>query len=203
MKLYKNKEKFANGEALLKAYTDLQAEFTRKCQKIKELEEAADARRQEVNCQTEESINDISDDPTFDKTEGEEERKIIGSDLIGTEEKIPQIQEDETVTNYKNPLDEKSGKPDSAESVYNGEKPQTADIDEQIRLKLCDPKFIDEVILNNPEITSRIIATYLTQLAGANSVKTLGKYGGRMFFSPAKRAKSLAEAREMAEKLLE
>lgn len=121
-------------------------------------------------------------------------------DRLGTEDR----RENGVKSNeIKQPQNEKPEKSGSAESGYNGVTPQPQDIEEQIRLRLKDSKFIDEVIMADPEITSRIIAAYLTQLTSTRGIPTLNGGRGSTFFSPKQRVKSLSEARALAEKLLE
>lgn len=324
MKTVKNKEKFASSEALLDAYTRLQAEFTRRCQKIKKLEEeirrlnsaVGDTDGAEIVSDTTfdeplekkiegaEIVSDTTFDEPFDKlgsengvrnteiTATEEERvpreekiavakiSVISEEKIAAKEEVPQIAEinvegnvseqreisvenaqaereitdenapkSEEITvivkeevlpfaesvdkaerertvepcaeekdrlgtedrrengvksnEIKQPQNEKPEKSGSAEGGYNGVMPQPQDIEEQIRLRLKDAKFIDEVIMADPEITSRIIAAYLTQLTSTRGIPTLNGGRGSTFFSPKQRVKSLSEARALAEKLLE
>lgn len=119
------------------------------------------------------------------------------------EESKESVTTDEDAEEKREIAVEQTPKGDSARVGYNDDLSQPTDIDEQIRQRLKNPKFVDEVIMTDNEITSRIIAAYLTSIAGTGSVATIKSGAGSMFFSPIRRPKSLAEARALAEKLLE
>lgn len=204
MRTDKNKDKFKNEEELLKAYNELQAEFTKRCQRLAELENRSEESRDEGG----EELTIPTEDKPQVEDDGDKEDDVS---VVLLCEQIKEDADDRTKESLDDVLEQKETKSlcveqpnnfGSTDMDYNGVSPQSIDTDALIRERLADPVFIDEVIMTDNNITSRIIAAYLGSLSGAGSVATLKSSAGSMFFSPIKRPKSLAEARAMAEKLL-
>ncbi len=76
--------KFKNVEALLSAYNSLEAEFTKRCQKIKELESAINSSDKEIS--PTEKIDENSNAPTKNISE-EEKNNILQEYLKGVLDK--------------------------------------------------------------------------------------------------------------------
>lgn len=222
-----NKDKFADKHELLKAYNALQAEFTKRCQRLKELERELSEKKtpsEEEPYVAEEKDTDSLCEPIVEETDSlceeiedslceETEEPLADSDdeeVVGERTEEENSEEENFVekcgetlrkSEEEKRIVEQPAFAGSARDGYNGEEPQPSDIEERLKARLSDPDFIDREILTNSDITSRIIAAYLASLSGSESVSTLGRTGS-MFLSPVKKPKSLAEARALAEKLL-
>lgn len=225
-----NNKKFHDFESLSKAYNELQSEFTRRSQKLRELEreliekeessveklgqnpsddksipQSCDKSAEQASQNSAETTNgaiviaafsEDGDKTTDFSSESREEDSPFDTD-ISAEENCPS----ERVTSTTLDADVEQPLAKGSTKDYNDPSSQSL-FDEQLKLRLSDPAFIDEVILTDSFITSRIIAAYLTQLSGANVVSTLNGSMGKPFLSPVKRPKNLVEARAIAEQLL-
>lgn len=164
--------KFKNVDELHKAYKSLEAEFTKRSQKLAEYENARENKRQ----------NDISWERQVDNFVTENPlAKKYANEICG------QIMADKELANNKNCLEiaylkvlEKSIKP------Y-----------EQIA---CDDEFLDKYILSNESIRNRIISEYLSDVARSHPYNLISD-GGNFSPNMPNKPKNLKDCGEMVEKM--
>ena len=177
--------KFASSEELLKAYNNLEAEFTKKCQLLKEAE-----RRSE----TESVPSDASGSaPLYEKEEWEDR---VASFL----ERYPIAEEYASEIGSLLKQDSDLARQDScleialARTLAKGYRPPESIIE--------DETFLEKYVYSNGKIRDRVVKDYLEGLSPlAGAPKTIPQ-GGAAAILPPSRANSLEEAGAMAEKML-
>lgn len=170
--------KFDSAESLLSAYNALEAEFTKRCQKLKE------AQLQIENLQ--------SSDTEMANSNGKFDCDR-GCDTLDT-------REDLCIGNV-NQLPEKVALVEE-EEVLNVPRGQ-AEKDYFLRLKefLADEEFVDKYILSNESVSNRAILQYLMELSKTEKVNTLGR-GGSCVMTPIDKPRTLSEAKRLADIIL-
>ena len=177
--------KFANSEELLKAYQNLEAEFTKKCQQLKESE-----RRSEP---TEDPKGEDGSAPLYEKEEWDERVAAFLGNYPIAEEYAKEISavltEDRELAAQENCLEIALGKALAA----NYRKPESM---------IEDEAFLEKHVYHNDKIRDRVIREYLEGLSPlAGAPKTL-PHGGAAAIIPPTRVKTIEEAGAMAEKLI-
>ena len=177
--------KFANSDELLKAYTRLEAEFTKKCQQLKESE-----RRSETSDLPSEEDGSA---PLYE-TEDWEDRvaAFLGKYPIAEEyaSEIGSIlKEEPDLAKRENCLEIALGRA----VAKNYKKPESI---------IEDEAFLEKYVYQNDKIRDRVIKDYLEGLSPlAGAPRTL-PHGGAAAILPPTRARSIEEAGAMAEKLI-
>lgn len=178
--------KFKDAESLLTAYNNLQAEFTRKCQRLSELE------KQEQEVPAKEEMEDKT--PVFETEdwqskvttflEQNKDAKKYANEISNYILNDPELQND------KNALDIAwakvvSQKYKSPESIVS------------------DDKFVDDFVMSNEQIKQKIISQYIQDLE-KNKLPPFvtQKQGGNVTFQTEKKATTLDEAKKLVEAIL-
>ena len=173
--------KFKNADALYKGYQDLQSEFTRKSQRLSELEKSI-----EVD-------NVIKNTPIYDTENWQEELSAF-------------LKKYKNASNFSKDISneilsdkELAIKPNSLEIAYGRVLEKQYKPKEEL---IQDENFLNEYVFNNKEIKEKIIKEYLKEIREKNN--------NPLFVSSAKGAitgvnktspKTLHEAKIMTEKL--
>ena len=159
--------KFKNPEELLKAYTELEREFTRRSQRLKELEKGTRP------YESEEEWKDAAD-KFFEKTP---------SAKAFAKEMACEIAADPTL---------KQGR-DCFEKALVRVMAKTYRTPEQL---MADGQFLKEYVLGSEEVKRAVIEGYLKGIAGTQPPMTLPS-GGQSAAAPARRPRTVKEAGDM------
>jgi len=174
--------KFRDSEALLKAYNSLQAEFTRKSQRLKELENKEDSDKAEAP----------DSSPVYLSADWQKQvQEFIIKNPIGEkyrEEIAGEIMKDEALARDKQCLKI------ALDRVLASKYRQPEEL-------LGDENFINNFVTNNEKVREKIIGEYLESLNLHKSPDVIKKKGD-IPLSPVTRPKTIKEAGEMAAKLL-
>ena len=177
--------KFASSEELLKAYNRLEAEFTKKCQLLKEAE-----RRSEP---TDVPSDAAGSAPLYEKDEWEEKVAAFVETYPIAEEYAAEIasilKEDAALATQENCLEVALGK-----AVAKHYKTPERIIE--------DETFLERYVYQNDKIRDRVIADYLEGLSPLVGAPRTIPHGGAAAIIPPSRARSIEEAGAMAEKLI-
>ena len=177
--------KFASSEELLKAYKNLEAEFTRKCQQLKESE-----RRSEPAAEV---AADAGSAPLYESEEWDDKVAAFLGEYPIAEEYAKDIarllSEDRALAGRDNCLEIVLGKV----LAKNYRRPESI---------VEDEAFLEEHVYRNDKIRDRVIRDYLEGLSGlAGAPKTL-PHGGAAAIIPPSKPRTVAEAGAMAEKMI-
>ncbi len=166
--------KFNDAKNLLEAYNNLQAEFTRKSQKLAEFQ-----RKSEENAFFEKDSYANVDE--FLEGTGKEKYKKDVTEILAN---------DTLVSNLQN--------------RYQVALKIAEEADRKSADKLANQEFIDENILNNQAIRQKIITDYLSSLKNIPaSPKVMSGNSNSVYFSPNEnKPKSIKEAGEIFSKML-
>ena len=169
--------KFANADELFSAYKNLEAEFTKKAQKLAEFEKEKQADNTQV--------------PAYEKEDWEEIVQTFYENnpkAKGFEKEISQIiLGDKQIACAKSPLD-------SAWQKLTSEKFRTED---EIA---TDNEFLDKYVLNNPFVQESVLKSYLENLKQAPALIASSK-GKQINIAMKEKPKNLQEARAQVENL--
>ena len=172
--------KFKDADALLSAYNSLQAEFTRKCQRLAELEK-----------QKEEQALDST--PLYERENWSE---IVADFLSKNDEAKPFSKEicAEIMNNPKGYLDERSLDLAYAKVMKNHI------VDEA---KMQDKNFVEDYVLSSDEIKDKVLKIYLEELSHSAPPKVLSSGVGETFSKKVVRPATLEEAKQFVQNLME
>ena len=171
--------KFKDADALYSAYNNLEAEFTKKCQRIKELETGATINAEDADKPQymrdgwQDKVTAFMNSNPDAQEYAEEMAKVISGD-----ENIAKSPECLNIAYAK---------------VLKGALKSPAEL-------MKDEKFLKEYVYADKEVRDKIVADYLSNL-NPIAPDVLGN-GGELFVAPPKRPSTLKEAGAMAEKLL-
>lgn len=164
--------KFADAAALLTAYENLEKEFTKKSQKLKQLERLS----QDGNSLFDDNELQSCDEKTLPCDNEETSPQETPSDNLMHE--VPtKNAEDTTVDN-----------PEQSNGKFN---PQ------QI---LSDRDFVERHILQNGDITREVLQRYIDFLSKSELPRTINSMAGAISLTPPKKPKTIKEASRLAEK---
>lgn len=177
--------KFANSEELLKAYHRLEAEFTKKCQLLKEAE-----RRSEPT--------DVPSDadgsaPLYEKEEWDDRvasflaRYPIAENY--TTEIASMLKEDAALAGQESCLEIALGR-----ALAKGYRPPESIIE--------DETFLEKYVYSNDKIRDRVVGDYLAGLSPLVGAPRTIPHGGAAAILPPTRPTTIEEAGAMAEKML-
>lgn len=199
--------KFKDATRLLEAYNNLQAEFTRKSQELAELKKQniqADELSKQENALTNQtdlsSSENNSREETFvqnDDFEAKISQKLLNfaenhPDVL---EKIEQIKEE--ILCNKSLVNLDGGVEIAYRLAQEKEKFSPAEL-------ISNPQFVDDYVLNNEEIKTKVIDSYIKSLAQKQTSPKL--MSGQTNFSAAASAEtinSLSDANKIFKKMLE
>lgn len=164
--------RFKSTGELIKAYTNLEKEFTKRSQRLKSLEKEVAERTPEVKEYMKEDWQErvnkfVENTPAAAPFRAEIAREILDNGLDANPNCLELAASKVLLKNYRAP-----------ESLAE------------------DDDFVENHILKNEKIRDRIIKDYLCSVAGTRSVKTIGA-GGQPAISPAPRPKTIGEAGKM------
>ena len=169
--------KFKDAQSLLTAYNNLQAEFTKKCQKLSELEKQNSTQETTVfdaddwQNQVSNFVNTHKDAKKFAK---EISQEILSNPSLKTNKNALEIAWAKVISqNYKNP-----------DEVIN------------------DDKFINDFVLSNEQIKQKVISNYIKDLESKKLPPLVSaSQGGTVAFSTLKKANTLSEAKQLVEEI--
>ena len=177
--------KFASSEELLKAYKNLESEFTKKCQQLKEAERRSES--SEATSAQEESA------PLYESEEWEERvADFLESYPIAVEyaaEISSLLKGDPDLARQKECLEIALGR--AVAKHYK--KPESI---------IEDEAFLENYVYKNDKIRDRVIREYLEGLSPLAGAPRTIPHGGAAAIIPPTRARSIEEAGAMAEKML-
>lgn len=164
--------RFKSTGELIKAYTNLEKEFTKRSQRLKSLEKEVVDRipetKEYMKEDWQERVNKFVDStPATAPFRAEIAKEIIDNGLDNNPNCLELAASRVLLKNYRPP-----------ESLAE------------------DEEFLDNHILKNEKIRDRIIKDYLCSVAGTRTVKTIGA-GGQPAMSPKPRPQSIGEAGRM------
>ncbi|MDR3292881.1 MAG: hypothetical protein LBT20_02115 [Clostridiales bacterium] len=176
--------KFKNADALFRAYLSLEAEFTKRSQRLREIERrlafaSENGERTAAVAAGGGTPDAIAFSPQTDKSVGA--RAAGGTAKNITEE----ARRASNVSNAALP-------PQTYKPTEDGEV---------VAERLKSESFLERYVYGDERIKDRIIADYVEGLRSVNLPKLIGK-GGETAAAPPKRPKTLKEAGELAEKML-
>lgn len=166
--------KFKDANTLLSAYNSLQSEFTRKCQKLAELEKAQDNLKTE-NCTQFETLDDF----VLSNTDSDKYKKEITEILSSNE--------------FDN-------LPNKYQVAYIIAKKSESELAKH----LSDPNFLDNLVKDNPKIKEKVIADYLSGISNLQTAPSImsGSPTGVYFSKSDGKPKTIKEAGELLSKML-
>lgn len=172
--------KFKDAKSLLNAYNSLQSEFTKKCQRLSELEKVG----------TEDNVKeDLT--PCYLKEDWHstlaEFLNSHKSAKVFTKQIAEELSKDKVLACSKNPL----------QIAYARVLDKHYKSDEEL---VNDDKFLTSYLSQNPQLVTQIIQRYLGQLPKAPKVISSSK-GSSTSLSPAITPTSLNEARDLVQLL--
>ena len=157
--------KFSSVEELQKAYKSLEAEFTKRSQKLAEYQNKTVTWQEKVD-------NFLQKNP---------DAKSYAEQIV------EEFKLDESIKNEDNALDI---------AYQRALKKQIVPYNELA----TDSDFLDKYIYSNPEVTTKIITSYLSNLKHQSPVNLIGE-GGSFATSPNTKPKSIRDCGEYVEKL--
>jgi len=164
--------KFESVEALLGAYENLEREFTRKSQKLAELEKYGKS----DNC------NETgSEQPEAEEEEWTGERTAASRNEREALGASPTISSSDSTAN------------EQIEVLTEEYKPKLQELSEEELI---------EIALQSERIRDNIISDYLQSLAANNGVRILNGRIGAVPLTPPERPRTLKEAKEIADKMM-
>lgn len=195
--------KFADAEALLKAYNELESEFTKRSQRLKELE------RENAELRREQSEDRAESEAVHDETGSAAEERAIGDSLWNGENGIFV---DEVERFLKNNPEAREYADEIVEKAELAGEPESGFLDRAYVCVLKDTlrrerkKINDDFILekakNIKAVRDEIIRGYLAELYSAKGERLLAGSSGETAIAPPIRPSSIAEAGKMAVSVL-
>ena len=176
--------KFKDAESMLSSYNNLQAEFTRKCQKLSEVTKALEEYKNQVEIANNEKPiyeNENWNNMINEFLQKNEKAKSFSSDIAS------EIFGDPELAKSKNALDIAWARVMEKNFVSKDEIME-------------DENFVNEKILSNPKIQSEVLENYFNNLRNTQNPPVISRQGaiaGRSEFNP----KNMAEARALVEEL--
>lgn len=164
--------KFKDAESLLKAYNSLQTEFTKKSQKLSELENS----NTEFN--KEEKLNNAIKELEKDYNTAELFSQNIRQALKNVDaDNYSQLAKEELLKNLQNNY--------KSASDY-----------------ACDEKFLNEFIYSNEKIRDNIIKSYLANIKNGNPVKVVSNISSSIPLCPPNNPTTIKDAGRLAQKII-
>ena len=168
--------KFKDAQSLLEAYNNLQAEFTRKCQKLSELEKT----------QQSEAV------PVFSKEDWQ--NKV--SDFVNTHSEAKKFASEISQEIISNPsLQKKEDALELAWAKVLGKNYKG--VDEIVK----DEKFVNDYVLSSEQIKQKILSSYIKELDTNLPPFVTSSSGGEIAFSKPIKASTLSEAKQLVEEI--
>ena len=176
--------KFKDADALLEAYNNLQSDYTKKCQNLSELQK----KLEDKDFQDEISPEKLSDAMQnqsrsfFENNPQAEEYKTQIFDIL---------QQDKSLLTTQNPFEQ-------AWIKYL----KNNFVDKSTLIK--DPKFLEDYVFNNKEITNKIISNYFALLhTQENPTLISNQKGSKTVLASPSKPKTIEEAGKLVEDLFD
>ena len=170
--------KFKNADELLKAYQMLEKEFTKKCQKIKELEVFFDNEKKSPTKVDNEEVSPENTNAVSNRSED----KLSIKDLL-----------------IKTFSSENSQKEEKINHI-NLEEPLQKNITENNNM---DSNFLKEFIYSNADIRNKFIENYLNEIQSQKSAPLMvNTVNSNFCISPKQKPKNIKDAGEYAKEIL-
>ncbi|MBQ0017552.1 MAG: hypothetical protein KBT30_02855 [Clostridiales bacterium] len=179
--------KFKSIEELGRAYVNLEKEFTKKCQALKDLEES------KGNDNAEDSLKEVDEQLS-------KEDKAPEYSLDGWENKVKEFfNQNPTAKKYIDDIqgvllsdDDVSRSENSLERAFEKVKIKNFRTKEEM---MSDEDFIENFVLKDEKIKDRILTEYLSQVVSNHNVPLMTNFGGgNVVITPKKKPRSLKEA---------
>ncbi len=183
--------KFSCAEDLVNAYNNLQAEFTRKCQKLSEIQKQIAEKEIEETSFKEDEPEKIS--PAFENENWQTKVAEFLEKNNGAKEFSREISNE--ILNDRS----LQASPDMLELAWARVLSKVYKTPQQIA---NENSFMEEFVLNNENVKKRVLGTYLNEIRNApNVIGNSGGRGGETLFSKVSKPTSLDDAKALAEKL--
>ena len=167
--------KFKDAESLLTAYNNLQAEFTKKCQKLSELEKTQQ--------------QDLA--PVFSKEDWQ--NKV--TDFINTHSDAKKFATDISQEILTNPS--LQSKEDALELAWAKVISQKY---KPVEDMINDDKFVNDYVLSSQQIIQKVLESYIQDLNNKKIPPLVTtSSGGDVAFTPSPKANTLSEAKSLVE----
>ena len=181
--------KFKDADTLLSAYNSLQAEFTRKCQRLSALE-----KQQEEQAKLSRESETKESTPLYERENWTE----IVSDFLAKNDEAKAYSKEictEIMNNPQNYKNEESLQLAYAKvlKVHRLDKSQA----------LHDNDFVQNYILSSDEIKDRVMKTYLDELSQNTPPQVVTRGMGEVFSKKISRPATLEEAKKLVQNLME
>ena len=177
--------KFKDANALLTAYNNLQAEFTRKCQLLKSLQQdKIDGENKPADSTEDSKIKENNENITKNSENNDENAKLSSYLSAGGEEN----NQDDYLQSLSQFLEENELAKDYAEEIENylqGNRIKNPYEDawanvvlDHIKVKQSDP-LISQYVLTSDDVKNKIIENYLNELANQKPPYVISSQGGQ------------------------
>lgn len=179
--------KFATADALLSAYNHLQSEFTKKCQKLSELEKSkSDNAPPSPIMEAKEEIAPLYESETW--------RRDVATFLdLHAEAKPYAAQISEEILNHPS----KYQTPDALEQAWAAVASKHFVSKEQLSK---DETFLNDYVFSNPNTKQRVLELFVSELEHAKP-PTLMVSKGPQGFQPSRIAKNMEEAKNIVQNM--
>lgn len=177
--------KFKDANALLTAYNNLQAEFTRKCQLLKSLQQdKIDGKNKPADSTEDSEIKENNENITKNSENNDENAKLSSDLSAGGEEN----NQDDYLQSLSQFLEENELAKDYAEEIENylqGNRIKNPYEDawanvvlNHIKVKQSDP-LISRYVLTSDDVKNKIIENYLNELVNQKPPYVISSQGGQ------------------------
>lgn len=197
--------KFKNSQALLEAYNNLQAEFTRKCQLLSKLQQD---KMQENGSDEADKENRPVEDQSFDNLQVEEKQSI--------DEKQNEIDKKDEQSDFEKSFDafleansEAVEFADEIKSRFHQAKTNSSPFEDawakvvfsQLKEGKLSDNMIDQYLLTDEHLKQRVIENYLKNLQNNKPPLVISTSGERLSKITVDSPKTLAQAKAMVDKM--
>lgn len=183
--------KFSCAEDLVNAYNNLQAEFTRKCQKLSEIQkQIAEKEIEETSLQKDEP-EEIS--PAFERDNWQ--TKV--AEFLQKNDSAKEFSRE--ISNEILKDKDLQASPDMLEVAWARVLSKVFKTPKQMAQ---ESSFMEEFVLSNDEVKKRVLGSYLNEIRSAPNVIGSSARGGETLFKRVSKPTSLNDAKALAEKLL-
>lgn len=181
--------KFKDADTLLSAYNSLQAEFTRKCQRLSALE-----KQQEEQAELSRKSETKESTPLYERDDWTE----IVADFLAKNDEAKAYSKEICAEIMANP---QSYKDEESLSLAYAKVMKGHMLDKSQALR--DGDFVKNYILNSDEIKSEVMKIYLDELSQNTPPKVISQGMGEVFSKKIVHPTTLEEAKQLVKNLME